>query len=90
MGDLLHNRPNALIKAWLNQGFTTISIGNFVFRQGRTLPVSSAVMASKERPAGDVRFIKETLEMDHDGDGSADFAVLIYSVDSLKGANLIL
>jgi hypothetical protein len=40
--------------------------------------------------AGDVRFKKETLEMDHDGDGFADFAVLIAGVNSLKGSNLIL
>ena len=40
--------------------------------------------------AGDVRFKKETLKMDHDGDGSADFAVLIAGVNSLKGSNLIL
>ena len=40
--------------------------------------------------AGDVRFKKETLEMDHDGDGSADFAVLMSGVNSLKGSNLIL
>jgi peptidylprolyl isomerase/FKBP-type peptidyl-prolyl cis-trans isomerase FkpA len=40
--------------------------------------------------AGDVRFRKETLEMDHDGDGSADFAVLISGVKSFKGSNLIL
>ena len=40
--------------------------------------------------AGDVRFKKGTLEMDHDGDGSADFAVLMSGVKSLKGSNLIL
>ena len=40
--------------------------------------------------AGDVRFKNETLEMDHDGDGSADFAVLMSGVNSLKGSNLIL
>jgi Ca2+-binding RTX toxin-like protein len=40
--------------------------------------------------AGDVRFKKETLQMDHDGDGSADFAVLMSGVNSLKGSNLIL
>jgi Ca2+-binding RTX toxin-like protein len=40
--------------------------------------------------AGDVRFKKEILQMDHDGDGSADFAVLMSGVNSLKGSNLIL
>ena len=40
--------------------------------------------------AGDVRFKKGTLEMDHDGDGSADFAVLMSGVKSFKGSNLIL
>ena len=40
--------------------------------------------------AGDVRFNKGILEMDHDGDGSADFAVLMSGVKSLKGSNLIL
>ena len=40
--------------------------------------------------AGDVRFKKGTLEMDNDGDGSADFAVLMSGVKSLKGSNLIL
>ena len=40
--------------------------------------------------AGDVRFKNETLEMDHNGDGSADFAVLMSGVNSFKGSNLIL
>jgi Ca2+-binding RTX toxin-like protein len=40
--------------------------------------------------SGDVRFKKGILEMDHDGDGSADFAVLMSDVKSFKGSNLIL
>ena len=40
--------------------------------------------------AGDVRFNKGILEMDHDGDGSADFVVLMSGVKSFKGSNLIL
>ena len=40
--------------------------------------------------AGDVRFAKETLSIDIDGDQSADFAVALPGVKSLKGANLLL
>ena len=40
--------------------------------------------------AGDVRFKKGTLELDKDGDGTADFALLMPNTDSLKASNLIL
>ena len=40
--------------------------------------------------AGDVRFSKERLELDKDGDGSADLALLMPGVKSLKPSNLIL
>ena len=40
--------------------------------------------------AGDVRFKKETLSVDIDGDKSADFAVNLPDLSSLKGSNLIL
>ena len=40
--------------------------------------------------AGDVRFNKERLELDKDGDGSADLALLMPGVKSLKPSNLIL
>jgi len=40
--------------------------------------------------AGDVRFAKETLSIDIDGDQSADFAVALPGVKSLKGSNLLL
>ena len=40
--------------------------------------------------AGDVRFSKGTLELDKDGDGTADLALLMPNTDSLKASNLIL
>ena len=40
--------------------------------------------------AGDVRFKKGTLELDKNGDGTADFALLMPNTDSLKASNLIL
>ena len=40
--------------------------------------------------AGDVRFTKETLSVDVDGDQSADFAVKLPGITSLKGSNLLL
>ena len=40
--------------------------------------------------AGEVRFAKETLSLDIDGDGTADFAVALPGVTKLKGANLLL
>ena len=40
--------------------------------------------------AGDVRFKNNTLSVDIDGDQSADFAVELPGVKSLKGSNLIL
>ena len=40
--------------------------------------------------AGEVRFSKETLSVDIDGDESADFAVALPGVKSLKGSNLLL
>ena len=40
--------------------------------------------------AGDVRFAKETLSIDVDGDKSADFAVEMPGVTSLKGSTLLL
>ena len=40
--------------------------------------------------AGDVRFKKGTLELDKDGDGKADLALLLPNTDSLKASNLIL
>ena len=40
--------------------------------------------------AGDVRFNKGTLELDKDGDGTADLALLMPNTDSLKASNLIL
>ena len=40
--------------------------------------------------AGDVRFAKETLSIDVDGDKSADFAVELPGVTSLKGSSLLL
>ena len=39
---------------------------------------------------GDVRFVKETLSIDLDGDQSADFAVNLPGTKSLKEANLLL
>ena len=39
---------------------------------------------------GDVRFAKETLSVDLDGDQSADFAVKLPGITSLKGSNLLL
>ena len=39
---------------------------------------------------GDVRFAKETLSIDLDGDQSADFAVNLPGTKSLKGSNLLL
>ena len=40
--------------------------------------------------AGEVRFKKETLSIDIDGDQSADFAVALPGVEKLKGSNLLL
>ena len=40
--------------------------------------------------AGEVRFTKETLSLDIDGDQSADFAVALPGVTKLKGSNLLL
>ncbi len=40
--------------------------------------------------AGDVRFSKGTLQVDADGDKSADFAIQLPGTDSLKGSNLVL
>ena len=40
--------------------------------------------------AGDVRFENETLELDKNGDGTADLALLIPGTQSIKSANLIL
>ena len=40
--------------------------------------------------AGEVRFKKETLSIDIDGDESADFAVALPGVEKLKGSNLLL
>ena len=40
--------------------------------------------------AGEVRFKKETLLIDIDGDQSADFAVALPGVEKLKGSNLLL
>ena len=40
--------------------------------------------------AGDVRFQKGTLELDQDGDGVADLALLMPGTKSLKTTNLIL
>lgn len=40
--------------------------------------------------SGDVRFKSETLELDQDGDGSADFAIAMPGTKSLKGSNLML
>ena len=40
--------------------------------------------------AGEVRFAKETLSLDIDGDGTADFAVALPGVTKLKGSNLLL
>ena len=40
--------------------------------------------------AGEVRFVKETLSIDIDGDESADFAVALPGVEKLKGSNLLL
>ena len=40
--------------------------------------------------AGEVRFAKETLSLDIDGDGTADFAVALPGVEKLKGSNLLL
>ncbi|QNI42828.1 FKBP-type peptidyl-prolyl cis-trans isomerase [Synechococcus sp. A15-28] len=40
--------------------------------------------------AGEVRFKKETLSIDIDGDESADFAVAMPGVEKLKGSNLLL
>lgn len=40
--------------------------------------------------AGDVRFKNETLELDQDGDGSADFAIAMPGTKALKGSNLML
>ena len=42
------------------------------------------------KTAGEVRFKKESLSIDIDGDQSADFAVDLPGVDKLKGANLLL
>ena len=39
---------------------------------------------------GDVRFAKDTLSVDLDGDQSADFAVNLPGIKSLKGSNLLL
>jgi hypothetical protein len=58
--------------------------------QTRENPASFVGSDGFKGTAGDVRFIKETLGKDHDGDGSADFAVLMSGVNSLKGSNLIL
>ena len=40
--------------------------------------------------AGDVRFQKGALELDNNGDGEADLALLMPGTTSLKPANLIL
>ena len=40
--------------------------------------------------AGEVRFAKETLSIDIDGDELADFAVALPGVEKLKGSNLLL
>ena len=40
--------------------------------------------------AGDLRFHNETLKLDLDGDGSADFAISLPGTDELKASNLIL
>ena len=40
--------------------------------------------------AGEVRFAKETLSIDIDGDESAEFAVALPGVEKLKGSNLLL
>ena len=40
--------------------------------------------------AGDVRFDNETLELDKNGDGTADLALLMPGTESIKSANLIL
>ena len=40
--------------------------------------------------AGEVRFAKETLSIDIDGDQSAEFAVALPGVEKLKGSNLLL
>ena len=40
--------------------------------------------------AGEVRFAKETLSLDIDGDQTADFAVALPGVTKLKGSNLLL
>ena len=40
--------------------------------------------------AGEVRFAKETLSLDIDGDGTTDFAVALPGVTKLKGSNLLL
>ena len=40
--------------------------------------------------AGEVRFAEETLSLDIDGDGTADFAVALPGVTKLKGSNLLL
>jgi Ca2+-binding RTX toxin-like protein len=40
--------------------------------------------------AGEVRFVEETLSLDIDGDGTADFAVALPGVTKLKGSNLLL
>tara|TARA_B100001063_G_scaffold222611_1_gene229215 strand:+ start:138 stop:1016 length:879 start_codon:yes stop_codon:yes gene_type:complete len=40
--------------------------------------------------AGDVRFDNERLELDKNGDGTADFALLMPGTQSIKSANLIL
>ena len=40
--------------------------------------------------AGDVRFHRETLQLDLDGDGTADFAIALPGTTKLKSSNLIL
>ena len=40
--------------------------------------------------AGDVRFIKGTLELDKDGDGTADLTLLMPDTNALKTSNLLL
>ena len=40
--------------------------------------------------AGDVRFENAMLELDKNGDGTTDFALLMPGTESIKSANLIL
>ena len=89
MGDLLHNGPNALIEGGGNQGFITFRHWEFCLQTvGRSMLFIGG--DAFEETAGVVRFNKGILDMDHDGEGSADFAVLMSGVKSFKGSNLIL